>query len=139
MQRTFFFIMAFCLGILYVNAQALRISGRVVDSLEHPIEVFDVRALRADSSMLAGGAFFEGSFEMELPEEAALIKVSSLGSVPAYLPLDLGKREGNVVSIGAIVLDSQACRIKRGRRISPQAVGEVFRRFLCGRHCKDPP
>ena len=111
MQRTFFFIMAFCLGILYVNAQALRISGRVVDSLEHPIEVFDVRALRADSSMLAGGAFFEGSFEMELPEEAALIKVSSLGYVPAYLPLDLGKREGNVVSIGAIVLDSQPAEL----------------------------
>ena len=111
MRRTFFFIMAFCLGILYVNAQALRISGRVVDSLEHPIEVFDVRALRADSSMLAGGAFFEGSFEMELPEEAALIKVSSLGYVPAYLSLDLGKREGNVVSIGAIVLDSQPAEL----------------------------
>ena len=103
--------MAFCLGILYVNAQALRISGRLVDSLEHPIEVFDVRALRADSSMLAGGAFFEGSFEMELPEEAALIKVSSLGYVPAYLSLDLGKREGNVVSIGAIVLDSQPAEL----------------------------
>mgnify|MGYP002765729990 FL=1 len=92
MRSTFLFIGAFFLSILCVKAQVKKISGKVVDSLNNPIEIFDVRVLRADSSMLIGGTFLEGSFEIELPEESSLVKVSSLGYVPAYIFFDSKKR-----------------------------------------------
>ena len=103
MRSTILFFGAFFLSILCVKAQVKRISGEVIDSLNNPIEIFDVRVLRADSSMLVGGTFFEGSFEIALPEESSLVKVSSLGYVPAYLSFD-SKKEDDIINIGAIIL-----------------------------------
>lgn len=110
MRSTFLFIGAFFLSILCVKAQVKKISGKVVDSLNNPIEIFDVRVLRADSSMLIGGTFLEGSFEIELPEESSLVKVSSLGYVPAYISFD-SKKEDNIINIGSIILKDSSTEL----------------------------
>ena len=110
MRSTFLFIGTFFLSILCVKAQVKKISGKVVDSLNNPIEIFDVRVLRADSSMLIGGTFLEGSFEIELPEESSLVKVSSLGYVPAYISFD-SKKKDNIINIGSIILKDSSTEL----------------------------
>lgn len=110
MRSTFLFIGAFFFSILCVKAQVKKISGKVVDPLNNPIEIFDVRMLRADSSMLIGGTFLEGSFEIEFPEESSLVKVSSLGYVPAYISFD-SKKEDNIINIGSIILKESSTEL----------------------------
>ena len=103
MRSTILFIGAFFLSVLCARAQVKKISGEVVDSLNNPIEIFDVKVLRADSSMLVGGTFFEGSFEIDLPEESSLVKISSLGYVSAYISFD-SKKEDDIINVEPIIL-----------------------------------
>lgn len=104
MRSTILFIGAFFLSVLCARAQVKKISGEVVDSLNNPIEIFDVKVLRADSSMLVGGTFFEGSFEIDLPEESSLVKISSLGYVSAYIYLSTQKKEDDIITVEPIIL-----------------------------------
>lgn len=61
------------------RARLLQIEGSLVDSLRQPIEVFDVEAFRADSTMVASGAFVRGDFLLTFPEAAAWIMVRPIG------------------------------------------------------------
>ena len=54
--------------------------------------------------MLVGGTFFEGSFEIDLPEESSLVKISSLGYVSAYIYLSTQKKEDDIITVEPIIL-----------------------------------
>ncbi|QZT36293.1 hypothetical protein K5X82_13590 [Halosquirtibacter xylanolyticus] len=54
-------------GVGYAQSQS--IEGRVVDKSNHPIEYFTVALLeKGDSSIIKGGAFLDGQFEIEYPQ-----------------------------------------------------------------------
>lgn len=91
------------LATFHAKSQVLTLEGMVVDSLRHPIEVFDVVAFKADSSALTSGAFTEGAFILTLPEEASWLTLRSIGFYSLNVPLGTLPKEGRY-ALGTLVM-----------------------------------
>lgn len=112
-KRLYLLLLFLCVGVWGVQGQTFQVRGTVVDAHREPIEVFDVVALRADSTAVIGETFFNGTFELDCPKETSLLKVSAMNYIPYYLLLDSTKLN-DTSCIDSITLQEQ-----------PIALGEV--------------
>lgn len=82
----------------------LRADGQVMTHGGEKVEIFDVRALKSDSTYVTGGTFLDGTFDLFVPQVADLLRISALGYKPLTIPLKAPGPDGEL-HLGSLVLE----------------------------------
>jgi len=104
-MKFFYLLFLFFLFSMFTLSAQKLIKGSVVDENKKPIDYFNVELLNvADSSLIAGGSFVEGRFEMKnISEGDYLLRISSMGYEGKYVRLT-----SEMTEISPICLYAQA-------------------------------
>jgi len=101
------FILLFSLPSFFASAQNgyYSITGKALQKNNKPVEAGNIIALHAkDSSIIKGDLFTEGLFRLDgLRESVLLLKITSLGFKPVFLPLRRTNSD-SIINLGSHIL-----------------------------------